>query len=426
MQRQITYTYPDVLGMLSGGTRLHTEVVQAALGIYPRSSVVGQPFEALVLMQSVCDQPVSVNVKIQLPRRDAGGNRLSLFTPQDTITVTVQAGEVGLLHIPIVPQLPTAPTNGLAVSIVIEGRRPRNAKPIRVPEGGRVAGLLPMSPYRRQLLYEVGFSGSSAAPNSLISRFDILPGHILSKTGDLSARYETLWNGKSLAEDQEKYATIQARAQQVSATLTRTKVYKPLLDETEKHFRQVDLPLLPGELIAAAKLMTYVMEDGLELEGGFRLTEGHWFQLLAAHIEDDELLSDPAQLIAALYKGILYDSVRLGYHMLSRTVQDRVMRDELGTPADHAAQAAYVVNALDGAQPLSLSHVYVPFVLAGLMLHSQVKAKDENLWASLDQIRVDWRRRTMSGTSGSPTIAKLMDSFLQNAEQFLIRSRVPR
>lgn len=421
MQRPTTSTYPDVLGMLSGGARLNTDVVQSALGIYPRSAIVGQPFEALVLLQNTCDQTVPVSAAIRLPRRDASGNRLSLFTPQDTINAALQPGEVGLLHIPIVPQLPTLPTTQLPINVSIETRRPRNAKMIRSVDGGRVAGVLPMSPYRRRLLYEVGFAASSQAPNTLTGSFDVLAGHILRQTGDLSSRYESLWSAKSLSEDQEKYAVIEARTRQASQSLTRTTIYEPLREETERRFNRTEFRLRRGEAIAIAKLMTYVMEDGLELEDGFRLTDGRWFQLLAAHIDEPKLLADPASLISVLYNGILYDSMRLGYHMLARSVHE-----SLGTPAEHSALAARMVNALEGRQPLELSDIYLPLVLAGLMLHTQVKSNQEDLWATLEQIRIDWRARLRSSLEQSPTVTKLMDHFIQTTEQFLVRARIPR
>src|SRR5260221_2743580 len=99
--------YPDVLGTITGGMRHNIDIVQCAFAVYPPSTAVGQPLEALVLLQNTCDKPIQIMVSIQLPRKDSQGKRMSLITPKDEIQVGMQAGETGLLHVPVVPHLPT-------------------------------------------------------------------------------------------------------------------------------------------------------------------------------------------------------------------------------------------------------------------------------------------------------------------------------
>ena len=78
--------YPDVLGTITGGSRLNVELVQCAFGVYPTSTALGQPFEALVLLQNICDRPLQVTVTVQLPRKDSNGNRMSVIAAKDEIT----------------------------------------------------------------------------------------------------------------------------------------------------------------------------------------------------------------------------------------------------------------------------------------------------------------------------------------------------
>src|SRR5579864_4907267 len=152
-------SFPDVLGLFSSGRRLTIDAVQCALGIYPRGAAVGQPFEVLLLIQSACDQPVQVKIALQLPRRTTTGERLSLFAPREMFDLTLPSGEVGLLHFPIVAQYPTPVGSDYALSVRVAVNRPRNAKMIRNPFGGRMPGILPISKHRRTILQEeVGFS----------------------------------------------------------------------------------------------------------------------------------------------------------------------------------------------------------------------------------------------------------------------------
>src|ERR1044071_1767619 len=160
--------YPDVLGTITGGSRLNVELIQCAFAVYPPSTALGQPFEALVLLQNICDRPLQVNVAVQLPRKDSNGNRMSVITSKDEVLITLQGGETGLLHIPIVPHLPTQPSqnNQLGVRFQVRGI-PKTYRIVRHIHGGRPASALNMSPFRLNILREVGFTAQSPEPATL-------------------------------------------------------------------------------------------------------------------------------------------------------------------------------------------------------------------------------------------------------------------
>src|SRR5215472_109641 len=145
----LTSTYPDVLALFSGEARLTIDVVQCALAVYPQGAAVGQPFEALLLLQNTCDQSVQVKAAVQLPRRTGNGERISLFAPRELVDVTLAPAEVGLLHFPLVPQVPTPVGTDYPLDLRIAVNRPRNAKLIRDVFGGRMPGVLPISKHRR-------------------------------------------------------------------------------------------------------------------------------------------------------------------------------------------------------------------------------------------------------------------------------------
>src|SRR4051812_32947003 len=197
--------YPDVLGTITGGPRLNVDVVQCAFTVYPRATAIGQPFEALVLLQNACDKPVQVGVSLQLPRKDTSGNRISLITSKDEITVGMQPGETGILHVPIVPHLPTQPSKGNQMSVRFQVKAPRGYKLVRQSDGGRAPTALNMSPFRLGILREVGFGVSVQEPAVLNAPFDIIPGHV-DMIPTAEARYETIWTAKELPNEQVKYA----------------------------------------------------------------------------------------------------------------------------------------------------------------------------------------------------------------------------
>jgi hypothetical protein len=177
-----------------------------------------------------------------------------------------------------------------------------------------------------------------------------------------------------------------------------------------------------------AKVMTYALEDGFQIEPGFNLTESRWFQRLAAFIDDPGTMDDPNRLARALFMATIHDAVRLGSYMVARRIQDgfKNKTENLGTPDDHMAQANRLVDALEGRLPISLNLLYVPLILAGLMLHSSVKSQSENLWQTLEATRRAWELRKASGLPQPPLVPTWFDPFYNAAEEFLIRTRVPR
>src|SRR5258708_3953624 len=321
--------YPDVLGTITSGARLNVEVAQCAFAVSPPSSAVGQPLEGLVLLQNVCDKPIQVQITVQLPRKDSQGNRMTLITPKDEIMVGMEAAETGLLHIPIVPHLPTQASQNNTIGVRFQVKTPKAYKVIRQLHGGRAATALNMSPFRLNILREVGFTAASPEPGALNANFNIIAGHVDDMPPG-AVRYETLWTVKELPNEQARYPALVAQAERFAGTMTRTRIFEPLLLNTEQRFSKAGMPLHPGESIFITKTLTYVMEEGLDLEEGFHLKEGRWFQRLASIVSDKYLVEDEERMIAYLYTAVLHDAVRLCLHIVERTV-----KRQFGSPDDH-------------------------------------------------------------------------------------------
>jgi len=205
-------------------------------------------------------------------------------------------------------------------------------------------------------------------------------------------------------------------------------MYEPLINEAERRFAQINFPLLPGEAILIAKVMTYALEDGFQIEPGFNVTESRWFQRLAAFIDDPDTMESPSRLARYLFVPVIHDAIRLGYYMIERTIEDvyKVKNERLGTPDDHNAQANRMVDALEGKLPMTLSLIYLPLMLAGMMLHASVRIPIENLWDTLEAGKEAWKVRSHSNLQQPPIVPKWFDQFAGTAEEFLVRTRVPR
>jgi hypothetical protein len=88
--------YPDVLGIIAGGLRVGLkDELQVAVGIFPRSAYLNQPFEVIVILQNMLDQNLEVQVTLNLPRKAPDGSAMKMETPRKVVSMTMKAGEVG-------------------------------------------------------------------------------------------------------------------------------------------------------------------------------------------------------------------------------------------------------------------------------------------------------------------------------------------
>jgi hypothetical protein len=117
--------YPDVLGAIAGGLRVtYDNVLQAALGVFPRGAYINQPIEIILILQSMIDQNIEVRVAINLPNRAPNGSSIKLTTPQKEVSRTMSAGEVGVLRLPVVALSPTQPASGVPIRIAVPPPQP--------------------------------------------------------------------------------------------------------------------------------------------------------------------------------------------------------------------------------------------------------------------------------------------------------------
>ena len=73
-----------MLGAIAGGLRVSfDDVLQAAVGIFPRSAYLNQPIEVLVILQSMIDQNMDVKVALHLPTRAPAGQPDRDFDAQE-------------------------------------------------------------------------------------------------------------------------------------------------------------------------------------------------------------------------------------------------------------------------------------------------------------------------------------------------------
>ncbi len=418
--------YPDVLGAITGGTRISMDMLQCALGLFPRRTYINQPIEIILILQNMVDQSMQLKVGIQLPTTDKKGEPVVIDTPKKTISLGLRPGEVGVLRVPIVPHPPTQPGTQFPVRIAVRYRTPSEGHVVRPPGGGAPPSVLSISSFKLQALREVEFAAHTwnQSAEIMTTYFDIAPKRIPPVNQDLQAHYESLWTYEDMADERELVIAKIPDARRVAGGLTRTRVYRPLLAAVEERFADRGIPLHPGESSAIAKLMTYTLDEGLELEPGFDVEESRWFQTLCQVLAHDEHMEDLDRgelAVRYLFDATLYDAVLLGFGVIAPKV-----KEDLGDTAERINYANRILTWFAGQGDADLSYVYLPLVLGGVVINQIVTNKDDNPWIMVMQLREAYRGRARLVTGEAIAIFKMLGELLDAAEESLTRTRVPR
>ena len=415
-------SYPDILGELADERLTIGEVVQCALGVFPDRVALGQPLEALLLLQNLTNQPLPLELAVRSSSRDAAGNLANFLTPKPRIALALPGGEVALMHIPITAQLPTLPSADYAVRIQIKARKPDTLLRVRPLIGGQPPSLLAISPFRLAVLRDIAFKAKEVGPDQLEALFAVLKGRFPPPEREPKPRYEALWTLRDYEQEEEQVQAIAGEAMGFARTLGRHNVYAPLVNHTQEFFAGAGMPLHPGEAVFIAKVLTYVMEDGLDLEEGFSRADSHWFRRLRGlMVQDRDVIHHTDRLLRLLYTAIVQDAALLGFIMVTH-----VTRVNFGDDQERADYASRLVAALEGRMPVALEHVYVPLALAGTLLLARMTSQGENPWESLDDLIEARDGRISLAGSAFREVFDILNQLIEKAERLLTELRIPR
>ena len=319
--------YPDVLGAITGGTRINMEHLQCALGIFPSQTFINQPVEIVLILQNMVDQMMQVKMAIQTPKEDKQGQPVVIDTPKRMVTIGLRPGEVGVVRTPIVPRPPTGAGSKFPIRVAVRYRIARPGARVRPYTGGPPPSILGISSFKLQVLRDVKFSAETwhNSTDILTTYFDIAPRVMPDIPRELQARYESLWTHEEMVRDRELTEERIADARRVATALTKTAVYTSLLEAVEDRFAQRGLPLHPGEAIAITKMMTYTLDEGLELEPGFDVQESQWFKTLCQVLAYDENLEDMDKgplAVHYLFEAALFDAILLAFGVIEPKVSE--------------------------------------------------------------------------------------------------------
>lgn len=415
--------YPDVLGAITN-ERIHMGDLQMAVGVFPASAYLNQPFEVVLLFQNMIDQPLAVRMALQLPTRDQDGNVMRLDVPRKSLDWTMKAGEVSVLRLPVVPLSPTPPGDGYPLRVAVRSRPERAGKTMRAPVGGAPPSVLALSPFKLQVLRDVDYvhHPNTASPESVTVRFNVANKRLPAPPVGLKPNYEVLWTAEQMPVERSHIASHLQEAHMLISSFASAHIYPMLVRAVDEAYAANGLPLHPGEARAVAKMITYVFDNNLQNDPAYQVEDQRWFQALAQALAHDPAIAGwPTGDIVSryLFQAAVYDAILLAFALIRPRV-----RTNLGDRVERVTYANRVLGWLAGQGEPDLIYVYLPLVLGGLTVNSVVAERGDDPWELLESLREAYRGRVRLATGATGEIFDLVDKLLVHAEDDLRRARI--
>ncbi len=425
--RQFNPLYPDVLGAIAGGLRItFDDVLQAAVGIFPRSAYLNQPVEVLVILQSMIDKNMDITVGLSIPNKAADGTSIMISTPKKSVSLTLSPGEVGALHLPLVALAPTPALNDVPIRINIRYRSSRSSHAVRTPNRGVPPSALAVSPFKLQALRDVEWidQPGNQSDQTITVRFDIAPKQMPNLLAPLKPSYEVLWTQEQMGEEKRNLLSQINEARLLAVSLSTSAVLNSLVRAVDDIYAARGLPLHPGETKAIAKMLTYTLDDRSQVDPTFDLEDQRWFQTLCQVLAHDSSIARraPNEIVARyLFEPLIYDAILLGFTLIRSR-----LRANLGDRAERINYADKVMAWLAAQAEPDLIYIYLPLALGGVIVNLQVTGADDNPWEVVEGLREAYRGRVRLVEGDAMEIFDMLDKLLSKGEEDLRRARIQR
>lgn len=418
--------YPDVLGTIAGGLRVgFKDDLQAAVGVFPRNAYLNQPFEVIVILQNMLDQNLDVQITLNLPRKAPDGSAMKLETPRKVVSMTMKAGEVGVLRLPVVALPPTAPAIDVPAVVSIRTRS-RGGNMMRLPTRGAPPSVLSVSPFKLQALRDIEWVDHplNQPPDNITVTFEIAARSLPALQQPLKPSYEVLWTHEKMLAERRNILNKLDEARVLAATFTRQAIYESMLLAVDDTYAACGLPLHPGEVRAIAKMLTYTVDNRVHLDPSFRPEDQRWFQTLTQVLAHDEKVAEwePGEIIARyLFDSVMYEAVLAAFAVIRPRV-----RVNLGDRAERIHYANRVLLWLSGQAEADQMYIYLPLVLGGVVVNHQVTGAGDQPWDVIDGLHEARRGRIRLASGSASEVFDMLDQLLEQGEDDLRRSRVQR
>jgi hypothetical protein len=427
--------YPDVLGYITGATRFNIGVAQVALALRPQVVRAGRPFEAIMLIQNASDADLDVVVTLHLPDRDAAKKKDRFVAKVNRLVISIQGGEVGYVVLPMSCLPDTAVSSDYKIGMEIAVKTLSKAQRIRSADGGGTFDPQTLKDERvtkledlKKLRFSVS-KRSGLLSNTLEIGFSVMSGKV-GAIADLQPGWTSLWTMQDYYDDRkllERY--YQTMKVKILPALTRETVFQPFKDTVEKYFQTAKYPLKPLESTLITKLLTLMVEYSLPAQASYDPAAGiynflpllsverlmnpepmllpKWASAFLRALSRDEKLA--RQAVAGVtrftFPELLTDAMTHAFQLI-----EVATGEDMGSESEVQAYTDRVLGMFRGQdeqEKMDFTHAYMPLVLGGIIAYDRVLLPDEDLGATLQDLRVILNERNNEISADSIPVARM-------------------
>lgn len=423
IQDSVDLNYPDILGLITQGQRLNLGPLQCAVATQPARIAAGQKFDVIFLVQNASDVRLDVGFTLKMPEADASGQSDMFYCKGTRIVKSLQAAEVGYFVVPAASSPLTKPDEYSLSGVVEFNVLDRYRKPERVREaegGGAVQYELLSEAIRRELIglrmLHWGVKHTGLLKRNIETRFEIVSQQV-GTPPKLDAAWRSLWTLNDYVDEDIMEQRIAPQLDRILAFYTnnRPQFYELLQKTVTSWFNASGYPLYEGEARYIAKLLTHVLCDIGKPQPTREVPDPPrplWYQqLLSILFQDPNYSKHPLHLIQQrVFPELVQDAMLHGFKML-----ETVLHEDFGLDSEKQAYTQDIIHALRNQEPLSYSDVYLPMIIAGLILNGRVVSEGENVRESLFSLHNAHQKRADEYNEDNAFITKMLETWIDDA-----------
>jgi len=398
--------YPDVLGdLVDAQERFEVNGVHYICELSPSAVTPGETTRLRVWLQSCWDVPAEVRIHVQLPAQPPAAFKVI----QKRTDVPLEAAEVGEVAIPIACAADTAPGE-YPITIGLSAKLESRGLYIRSKEHEGHLG-------KTSLRFTTGMSLATSVGIGYVARAQAGSALTLRVQGtpqpgaapELIPTYLSHWTVDGLSLLGKARHLVNDRRLYLLPQITRNALYLNFLEESRHRFQGAGLSLQLGEAVFLAKILTATVEHFMQHAD---LQDAILLPAYALAFRHDLQTDDPVALIV---RADYARMVRLAMSLSFGLLRQQVGRDPW-TMEEQLAVTDLVADRVERGGTLSAEFLYLPLLLGGLMVNSEVQMPGEDLNESLNLL-ASARQKRATELEHNPELVALLNSMEQHRQQ---------
>jgi hypothetical protein len=380
----MAFEYPDVMNdVLDAKNRFESGGVQYLGAVPERPVPAGWVFETNLVLQSVMEVPVKVDVRVVLPQVRGKLRRLPqpLFEVfRSDIHLTLSAGEVGELTLPMLVHA-HVPHGEYEFALEVQSELEGEGRRVRAQHGERRVGEILIRYPQGMRIAQVAAWGYEAklAPRQVLS-FSVSGPTESASEAELKPAFRSLWTPEDWDVFAEARQEVNDRRVYAVPQLKPEALYLRFMEQAQSLFSASGIALHVGEAIFLARILTHTV--------AYLLAQPEWQDCLLVPIYayaslTDQPTDDALWLVTELgFTHVAELAVALGF-----ALAEGLLGREIWSSAEQRAVREFVADSLGEGKPLPTEFLYLPLVLGGLAAADQVHIEGEDIGESLRLLR---------------------------------------